>query len=92
MSLFKRKPESPQEIAAEKRLDEGTREVASQELGKEVSREKSGFLGPLTYAFRRARPSALRRVSGDPVPEPVENPDPGSEEGLRDALRDHDSE
>jgi len=45
MSLFKRKPESPQEIAAEERLDEVTREVASQELDKEGSRETRGFLG-----------------------------------------------
>jgi hypothetical protein len=87
MSLFKRKPESPQEIAAEERLDEVTREVASQELDKEGSRETRGFFGPLTLWFR-ARPRALRWVRGDPVPEPVDDPDPGNEEGLRDVLHE----
>lgn len=87
MSLFKRKPESPQEIAAEERLDEVTREVASQELDKEGSRETRGFFGPLTLWFH-ARPRALRWVRGDPVPEPVDDPDSGSEEGLRDVLHE----
>ena len=36
---FKRKKESPQEIAAEERLDEATREVAWDEFGKEAARE-----------------------------------------------------
>lgn len=36
---FKRKPESPQEIAAEQRLDEATREVAWGEFGKESAHE-----------------------------------------------------
>jgi len=87
MSLFKRKPESPQEIAAEERLDEVTREVASQELDKDGSREQRGFFGPLTLWFR-ARPRALRWVRGDAVPEPRDDPDPGSEEGLRDVLHE----
>jgi hypothetical protein len=85
MSLFKRTPESPQEIAAEAKLDEVTREVAFEELDKEGSRERSGLFGPLLLWFS-ARPRALRWVRGDPVPEPVDDPDPGSEEGLRDVL------
>ncbi|HET8895055.1 MAG TPA: hypothetical protein VFM96_13255 [Gaiellaceae bacterium] len=82
-------PESPEEIAAERKLDGATREVASQELDKEVTREKSGFFGPLTFWFR-GFPKPLRWVRGDPVPEPLDDPDPTSEEGLRDALHEHD--
>ena len=93
---FKRKPESPQEIAAEGRLDEATREVAFEELDKEAVREQQGgFLGPLTFAFRREKPDPLQRVKGDPVPEPVNDPDPGDEHGLRglrDALRGNDEQ
>lgn len=85
---FKRKTESPQEIAAEKKLDEVTREVAFQELDKEAVREQQGgFLGSFTLGFRRERPDLLHHVKGDPVPEPVDDPDPGDEHGLRDALR-----
>jgi hypothetical protein len=43
---FKKKQETPAEIAAEKRLDEATREVAWDEFDKEAAREAA--LGPLT--------------------------------------------
>jgi len=43
---FKKKQESPEEIAAEQRLDEATREVAWGEFDKEAAREAA--LGPLT--------------------------------------------
>jgi hypothetical protein len=85
---FKRKQESPQEIAAEKKLDEATREVAWDEFGKEAVREQQGgFFGPLKLSFRREKPDPLHHVEGDPVPEPVDDSDPGDERGLRDALR-----
>ena len=42
---FKKKRESPEEIAAEERLDEATREVAWGEFDKEAAREAA--LGPL---------------------------------------------
>ncbi len=84
---FKRKQESPQEIAAEKKLDEVTREVAWDEFGKEAVREQQGrFFGPSKLSFRREKPDPLHHVKGDPVPEPVDDPDPGDERGLRDAL------
>ena len=40
-----------------------------------------GWLG------RRRR---FQRVTADPVPEPVDDEDPGDERGLRDVLRDAD--
>ena len=76
-----------QEIAAEKKLDEVTREVAWDEFGKEAVREQQAFFGPSKLSFRREKPDPLRHVKGDPVPEPVDDPDPGDERGLRDALR-----
>jgi hypothetical protein len=83
---FKRKPESPDEKEALAKLDEATREVAWDEEEKEADRERTGWQpGPLITLGRR-RP--FRRVAGDPVPEPVDDPDPGDEHGLRDALRD----
>jgi hypothetical protein len=84
---FKRKQESPREIAAEKKLDEVTREVAWDEFGKEAVREQQGgFFGPSKLSFRREKPDPLRHVKGDPIREPVDDPDPGDERGLRDAL------
>ena len=70
------------------KLDEGTREVAFEELDNEAVREQQGgFLGSFTLGLRREKPDPLHRVKGDPVPEPVDDPDPGDERGLRDALR-----
>jgi hypothetical protein len=94
MSLFKRKPESPEELAAERKLDEATREVASQELDKEGWRERWwGFFGPLFFAFRGFRHPKMRLDVRDPVLfEPVDNPDPTDEEGSRDALHEHEPE
>jgi hypothetical protein len=75
---FKRKKESPEEIAAEKRLDEVTREVAWGEFDKEAAREAPfGPLEPLGMTG-----AMHKRPEGDP--------DPGDEHGLRDALREDD--
>ncbi len=55
---FKRKKESPQEIAAEKKLDEVTREVALQELDKEAVREQqAGFSGRSRWGSGAKRPT-----------------------------------
>jgi len=77
---FRKKQESPEEVAAEKRLDEATREVALGEFEKEALRQaplgSSALLGGLEGA------GAMRR--------PVhEDPAPGDEPGLRDALHDN---
>ena len=53
-----------------------------------MHREQQGFLGPFTPALKRERRVALHEVEGDPVPEPVDDPDPVSPGGLRDVLRD----
>ena len=46
---FKKKQESPLEIAAEERLDEATREIGWDEFDKEERRETLGAgFGPLT--------------------------------------------
>jgi len=83
---FKRKAESAEEKEALAKLDEMTREVAWGEEDKEADRERAGWEpGSLVTLGRRRR---FRRVEGDPVPEPVEDEDPGDEHGLRDALRD----
>jgi hypothetical protein len=77
---FKRKQESPQEIAAVERLDEATREVAWDEFDKEAAREgTAAHFGPLGLGGATSGP-----LEGDP--------DPGDEHGLRDALRDDDDE
>jgi hypothetical protein len=92
VSLFKRKPESQQEIAAEARLDEVTREVAADELDKEGERARAGFFGPLTFAVPRFRRVRMRWSFRDPVLiEPVDDPDRTDEEGLRSALHEHDA-
>ena len=76
---FKKKPpESPEEIAAEQKLDEVTREVAWDEFDKEAGREAA--LGPLA-------PLGLTGATEGPV---KGDPDPGDEHGLREALRDED--
>lgn len=75
---FKRKKESPAEIAAEERLDEVTREVAWGEFDKEAEHEAGmGPLAPLGMTGAMEGP-----LEGDP--------DPGDEHGLRDAQRDED--
>jgi len=88
--LFESKPESAAEIEAEQALDKATREVGWDELEKEGERERTlwahGFLGPLTFFGRFRRHERFRRVAGDPVPEPVDDHDPGDEHGLRAAL------
>jgi len=69
---FKKKQESPQEIAAEERLDEATREVAWDEFDKNEGTGPTGLFVPPP------------RHGGDP--------DPTDERGLRDALRDGETE
>jgi hypothetical protein len=82
-------PESPQEKDALAKLDEVTREVAAEELQKDADREVSGAapLGPLAW-LGHVRP--FRWVKGDPVAEPVDDEDPGDEQGLRGVRRDAD--
>jgi hypothetical protein len=95
---FKRKPESPEEKAALAKLDEVTREVSAEEFQKEADRERStifnpefGVPGPAPDAvLGRYRP--FRWKKGDPVPEPIEDEDPGDEHGLRDSLRKGEEE
>jgi len=85
--------ESPEEKEALAKLDEVTREVAADELGKEADREIGTAFsprfggpvpGPLAWMVRRLRP--FRWKKGDPVPEPVDDEDPGDEHGLRESL------
>jgi hypothetical protein len=60
---------------------------AWDEFGKEAVREQQGgFFGPSKLSFRGEKPDPLRHVKGDPIREPVDDPDPGDERGLRDAL------
>jgi hypothetical protein len=90
VGLFKSKPESPAELEAEQTLDEATRSVGWDEFEKEGEREREfplrGFFGPLTF-FGRFRRKQFHHVAGDAVPEPVDDPDAGDEQGLRDAFR-----
>ena len=87
--------ESPKEKQALEKLDEATRGVAWDEFDKEKDRElhaprrwwRGPRFGGLWFSARRPR---LHRVKGDPVYEPVDDPDPGDERGLRDVLRDVD--
>ncbi len=87
--------ESPEEQQALEKLDEATRNVAWDEFDKEADRERSqspwrpfrSFPGPMGWLGRRRR---FQRVTADPVPEPVDDEDPGDERGLRDVLRDAD--
>jgi hypothetical protein len=76
----KRKSESPEEIAAEKKLDEVTREVAWGEFGKEAARES--VLAPI-------EPLGEEGLRQEPL---LEDPDPGDEHGLRDAMREGEEE
>lgn len=72
-------------------LDEATYDVANVELEKEIDREQRGWyrglLGNFTSSLMRKRLGPLHHVEGDPVPEPVDDPDPGNEQGLRDAFK-----
>ncbi len=86
--------ESPEEKEALAKLDEGTREVADDELQKEADRELSTALRP---GFSLALPGPLawkgrfrlfRWKKDDPIPEPLDDGDPGDEHGLRDGLHD----
>jgi len=73
---FKRKKESPEEIAAEKKLDEVTREAAWGEFDKEAGREAGmGPLAPLGMTGATEGP-----LQGDP--------DPTDEHGLREAFHE----
>jgi hypothetical protein len=85
--------ETPEEKEALEKLDEATREVAWQEEQKEADRELStATLFSTLFSVRplgrfgRFRP--FRRIKGDPVREPVDDPDPVGRQGLRDTLRD----
>ena len=75
LRFLKPKPESPAEKTALERLDEETREAAWAEEDKETEREHSGEFGPLTVHDRSVKPAPLHHVPGDPVPEPVDDPD-----------------
>ena len=89
MRLFDRKPESPAEVRAEKKLDEVTYEAADAEMDKEAEREHAGFaFGP--FKFRRSRGVPFHRVPGDPVAEPVDDSDPADSRSLSDVLHEHD--
>lgn len=87
--IFKRKPESAAEKQALENLDEGTREVSAQELEKEAEREHGGEFGDLSL-MPHTPAEPLRHVPGDPVPEPVDDPDPADRRGLRDVLHEDD--
>ena len=87
MWSLRRKPESAAQIKAENALDAETREVAWQEFEKEGQREQyHGFFGPFNLSLMRFRPTRFRHVRGDAVPEPVDDPDPSGEDGLRKDL------
>jgi hypothetical protein len=73
---FKRKKESPQEIAAEERLDEATRDAAWGEFGKEAAHEAG--MGPFA-------PLGLTGATQGPL---QGDPDPTDEHGLREALHE----
>jgi len=88
-TIFRRKPEPPAEKAELEQLDDVTREVGWDEFDKEVIREHSGAIGPLT-AMPGVHEEPLRHVPGDPVPEPVDDPDPADERGMRDVLHEPD--
>lgn len=79
-------PESPEEKAALEKLDQATREVAAEELQKEADREATAGWWNWGSLKWLGRVRVFRRVKGDPVLEPVHDPDPGDERGLRDVL------
>jgi hypothetical protein len=91
---FKKKPESPEEIAAEEKLDEATREVASAELQKEADRQLSTAFNPeFEHGMAVPGPDAVlgrfrkfRWKKGDAVPEPVDDEDPGGGPSMHDLM------
>jgi hypothetical protein len=87
---FRRKQESPQEIAAEEKLDEVTREVAADELQTEADRELDTGLG-IGELARFGHPREFQRIEGDALQEPIDDADPRDEHALREALRDDDA-
>jgi hypothetical protein len=77
--------ESPEENQALDKLDEQTREVAWDEFDKEADRElNTGGWWRRRPLARFGRPRIFRRIKGDPLPEPVDDEDPGDERGLRE--------
>jgi len=77
---FKKKQESPQEIAAEEKLDEVTRGVTWNEFDKEAAHQAA--LGPF-------EPLGMTGLTQGPL---KGDPDPGDEHGLHDALREGEEE
>ena len=82
--------ESPEEKEALAKLDEVTREAAWGEEQKEEDREVStggwvfgGWRGP-GWLWGRSRP--FRRVQGDPVPEPLDDPDPAGGPSMHNVM------
>lgn len=70
--------ESPEEKQALDNLDQATREVAWDEFDKEADRElNTGGWWSFRGLARFGRPRLFRRVKGDPLPEPVDDEDPG---------------
>ena len=90
----KREPESPEEKEALAKLDEVTREVASEELQKEADREVSTPLNPGFGAGLGApgvdavlgHPRPFHMEKGDPVPEPVDDEDPAAGPSMHDVM------
>jgi len=90
---FRSKPESPEEKEALAKLDQATREVASDELQKEADRELSTRFTPaLGYnrggaLFWMGRFRPFRWKKGDPVPEPLDDEDPAGGPSMHDVMR-----
>src|SRR5438034_739809 len=87
--------ESPEEKEALEKLDEETEEVSWAEFGKEADREVSTFWGGglwrgLGFMFGRFRP--FRRKKGDPVAEPLDDPDPSDDRSMRDVMHESQQE
>jgi len=79
--------ETPEEKEALAKLDDATEQVAWGEFQKEADRELSATFVPrgrLGWLFGRFRPFGWQK--GRPVPEPVDDEDPGDEHGLRESL------
>jgi len=78
------KKETPAEKQALANLDAATFQVANEEMEKEQEREGAGKgFGPFVGGGHTDVP--FHQVPGDPVPEPVDDPDPPGPGGLRDA-------
>lgn len=89
---FKKKPESPEEEEALKKLDEATREVSMEEFNKEADRELSapGLLTARPLGWRYGRFRRFRYVKGDPLPEPVDDEDPAGGPSMHDVMQGAD--